>query len=358
VKQRVHLRKTITLGATIMASGYTPKPCTIRDYSETGMYIACKKSLVHGQVLDPLMVGEHHNMVSGDILDIQLLVPISAKTRSYNLNVEVVRCFEESIGVRYLGSCEPAIEALQLLSDQLIRQKQAEASFSMHQHVLDLSAISQCQKLVRDHLEPLLIHNLDSFERCALQYADTSTSNLKKSLFVNAVDELRLNQHAIQGELIQNVEIELARLGHKNTVSETSQAQQDSIHKSVCKELDKVVFDDWLSTTDLIHKAEKECEIPLIDLNHRIGDLLGRDINNENNPIGPSFLCHEFYAQVVTMSLGKQVLTMVFDVFYRQVLSKLHTLYDSLSSLLIRAGTTSAQEGYITGPPTLHDRTS
>ena len=208
---------------------------------------------------------------------------------------------------------------------------------------------------MRDHLEPLLAHNLDTFERRALQYADTSTSNLEKSLFVNAVDELRFNQHAIQGELIQSIEMEFAKLGHRGLASASLAAQQDSIHRSICQDLEKVVFDDWLSTTDLIHKAEKECEIPLIDLNHRIGSLLGRDINNENNPVGPSFLCHEFYAQIVTMSLGKQVLTMVYDAFYQEVLIKLHRLYDSLSTLLIKAGTTSAQKEYCADTPAKKD---
>jgi len=98
-------------------------------------------------------------------------------------------------------------------------------------------------------------------------------------------------------------------------------------------------LEENLAAHNLIAKAERDSQDTLRQLNQRLAFLYdGLLINSENNPIGPTSLCHSFISAVNTLEAKTKVKLLVYKLFDINFVSNLSELYQNANKMLIEKG--------------------
>jgi len=332
VERRSHLRHDISLKATILVTGFKPKPCIIKDYSDGGVYIACKKSIVDGNLIDPLLMDPNHQITKGDFLKVQFAVNIKGNHQTFTLELEVARAFHDSIGVRFAKENKNAVKVLQAIASNQETNKTKDTVPSQH---ISNAAITQCQKETCDSLKPILLDAIEEFQTKLLERSQQATSNVEQSLFFDAISLIKAHKNSFEKSYLENITQEFINVKEGSATPREHQETDGTLSL-----VEKDEFEDWLAITDMIRQSENEFELSLFDINQRLSQLLGTTINSTNNPTGPFTICHEFHTQISKLKVHPQALEVIYNTFRDHSLPKLNDLYDTLVTFLIKVGTT------------------
>jgi hypothetical protein len=99
------------------------------------------------------------------------------------------------------------------------------------------------------------------------------------------------------------------------------------------------VLEEQLAVSVIIEKAKSLFQRELYTLDKRFAHLSGREqIEADDNPLGPSALCHAFAEALKPLPLHLAVKLLIYKLFEQVALRAFGSLYGELNAYLIRAG--------------------
>ncbi|RKZ91626.1 MAG: hypothetical protein DRQ43_09895, partial [Gammaproteobacteria bacterium] len=173
----------------------------------------------------------------------------------------------------------------------------------------------------------------DNVDTQLFEMAEKSENTTDQNIYFDAMRIIRLRRSVAYEEFVNQIS--------QSFTSEAIQKEKNAEELSSVIEDLSLVADDSLEEDLAIHnmiaKAERDNKESLDQLNQRLAYLYnGLKINAENNPIGPTSLCHSFALAVNTLEAEIKVKLLVFKLFDLNLITNLNELYEPTNQLLIK----------------------
>lgn len=192
---------------------------------------------------------------------------------------------------------------------------------------------------VRDKAAQQLRHGLqelfDNADDMLFEMADRARNDVDQNLFFEAMRDLRLKRKNIErGVLEQFFEAFVSLTQYDTTQSALSQAlafdaaaalSNDDMERSVAVEA-------------MVSKVLNRDGFALDQLTARLSALLGRELLDQHNPMGPAMLCEYFLQAGRNLGVEIKVKLIILKLFERCVLREANQLYAEANQLLIATG--------------------
>lgn len=191
---------------------------------------------------------------------------------------------------------------------------------------------------VRDKAAQQLRHGLqelfDNADDTLFEMADRARNDVEQNIFFEAMRDLRLKRkHIERGFLEQFFE---AFVGL---------TQYDPSHNALPRTL---LFDEAAPRTDdmersvaietMVSRVLKRDGFALDQLTARLNALLGKSLDDQHNPLGPTLLCEFFLQAGRNLGVEIKVKLILLKLFERYVLADTEQLYAEANQLLLATG--------------------
>ncbi|PWG65522.1 DUF1631 family protein [Spiribacter halobius] len=130
----------------------------------------------------------------------------------------------------------------------------------------------------------------------------------------------------------------LERLAPPSRPASAQERQATARHADELSLVDEREFEDWLSRAEVISRAESRFAAQLRTLNRRLTYIMGRRIDDERNPLGPTALCEALGEALPLGELDQRAADAVYEIFGRTVLGELGDCYATLNRTLRARG--------------------
>lgn len=191
---------------------------------------------------------------------------------------------------------------------------------------------------VRDKAAQRLRHGLqelfDNADDTLFEMADRARNDIEQNIFFEAMRDLRLKRKNIErGFLEQFFEAFVALI------------QYDAVQHTLP---DSLMFEESAPRTDdmernvavetMVGRVLKRDGFALDQLTERLNALLGKNIDDQYNPLGPAMLCEYFLQAARNLGVEIKVKLILLKLFERYVLADTEPLYAEANQLLIATG--------------------
>ncbi|MGE8190594.1 DUF1631 domain-containing protein [Pseudomonas sp. NPDC086278] len=190
---------------------------------------------------------------------------------------------------------------------------------------------------VRDKAAQQLRHGLqalfDNADDTLFEMADRARTDVDQNLFFEAMRDLRLKRKSIERGFLEHLFDAFIRLtqyeGPKSALPEvfddSPPLPRDDMERSVAIEA-------------MVNKVLSRDGFALGQLSARLSALLGRSLDDSNNPLGPAMLCDYFLQAGRNLGVEIKVKLILLKLFDRYVLSSADQVYAEANQLLIATG--------------------
>ncbi|NOQ80839.1 MAG: DUF1631 family protein [Gammaproteobacteria bacterium] len=172
----------------------------------------------------------------------------------------------------------------------------------------------------------------DNVDTQLFEMAEKSENATEQNIYFDAMRIIRLRRSVAYDEFISDV-------SRSFSIDAIQSEKTIDIPGSDIDDLSLIADDSLeedLAIHNMIAKAERDNKEALNQLNQRLAYLYnGLKINLENNPMGPTSLCHSFALAVDALEAEIKVKLLVFKLFDINLITNLHELYNSANQLLI-----------------------
>lgn len=230
-----------------------------------------------------------------------------------------------STGVGVIFERQP-IDALRAL--QKMRMAEHRRRFTT---LLPAGATPQLREASTTLLNETLLQTYDQMMRTLgerLAAASIQASGISEhSGLVAAMSEFERHTSTVQNRFVPQV---LGALKHPRSVyTQPAGARDDGLAL-----VDEAAFEDWLATSAEVHKLEEQFQEQLLEIEPRIGQLLGFSCGRSNNPVGPAMISHAYRDAIENVPVISRARQVAYATL-REVLSEqLASLYAELLALL------------------------
>ena len=335
MEHRSYHRYPLNLEAQVSAQGANVQDCRIRDFCLGGLFISFSQ-----------VTGSHgfvNGLKAGRAVVIHLNVPTQKGANSFQLKANIARILNGAAGLTF---CDPDPAALQALEN--IAKFDSDKAPGSTQHAPKLGRenvhriLALCRRGVSDHLSALLQGFFPSVEEALFTAANYARSNHEQRVFMESIGELKKRRGKIITSFNRAALDQMDELSSTGTIKFKEQDLRDIEHNLSL--VNKEEFEDWLIIKVMISKAETCLQEKLFALHVRFSQLTGGLFNDENNPVGPSVICHSFSFAMEGLEFSSEVERLIYLSFEKAVVHKLGDMYDDVNSVLINSGVLSEIE--------------
>jgi len=318
VEKRSFTRQALHHLGHLSSPQQSPTPCILKDFCKTGLFIAFHDD--HPEQHQPLSINDSLfvDFKSSGILQL-----------NYRLHVRVARIMDRAIGVQITHNNPEAIHALY----KLAKEPAVKAEFVAHQDYAELK--EKCRGLVEAFANSTDKTLFQAIKEELYNRADHAKDNKQSSAFIDTASRLKKYQIRIA---------ESFKYTLKQEVDNWLSGQPVSLPESMPSENPKTLslvekddFEDWLLVKVVINRADQHYRGILYDLQLRMTELTGAEVNHKNNPLNPTYISHAFYRAITPLALPRKMMQAVLKAFETQIIVKeLKRLYVTLNDLFIK----------------------
>jgi diguanylate cyclase (GGDEF)-like protein len=318
VEKRSFTRQALHHQGHLSSPQQSPIPCIIKDFCKTGLFIAFHDD--HPEQHQPLNVDDSLfvDFKSSGILQL-----------NYRLHVRVARIMNGAIGVQITHNNPEAIHALY----KLAKEPAVKAEPVAHHDYAELK--EKCRELVEafaNSTDKVLFQAIDE----ELQdRADHAKDNKQSSAFIDTASRFKKYQNRIAESFKYTLrqEVDNWLSGQPVSLPESMPSETPTALSLV----EKDDFEDWLLVKVVVNRADQHYKETLYDLQLRMTELTGTEVNQKNNPLNPTYISHAFYRAITPLALPRKMMQAVLRAFEAQVIVKgLKRLYATLNDLFIK----------------------
>ncbi|MEW4388117.1 DUF1631 domain-containing protein [Pseudomonas paraeruginosa] len=176
----------------------------------------------------------------------------------------------------------------------------------------------------------------DNADDTLFEMADRATSNLEQNAFFEAMRDLRLKRKSIERVYLQKVFEEFSALNQVQpgrSVPTLDSVSFDSLSLVQNEELEESVAVDAMVARVMSRDATA-----LAHLGTRLNTLVGRKVDEKNNPLGPRPLTAAFLDACQGLGVEIKVKLIILKLFEKYVLAHCDQLYAEANQVLVAAG--------------------
>ncbi len=211
--------------------------------------------------------------------------------------------------------------------------------------------LRECVRRATELLSSALSSLLDRVDDALFDLAEKAESNNVRTLYFEAMREVRLQRNAIENAFkdnLGNVSTEPARPKRRQKQSPEFLA----FDESSLDLMDDGDLEESLAVSNMVNKVKTQCKKELFALDQRIGVLL-RDpkLERSTNPMGPEAVCDAFRKACQAIEAPLEVKLIVLKLFDKHMLGELPSVYQELNRYLLEQGVLPQIRTGIKKPP-------
>jgi len=319
-EKRRHARKATLQAVQLRFGEAAAIPAEIRDYCQTGLYVAFPGGRTPDSALPALvgtLVGAGFSVGEGDA------------SRSHQLNGWVARVAPGGVGIFVPAMPEAALQTLRAASARLAAGAQARPGLDPQQ----AQALQQeCTSLFRNFLDAVMQEFfLQSMERLA-QAGQDEMSFLERARYEYGAQELVQHRSRIEDDFFNAIR---ERIQHVGPVSDLDRrAPGANTNTNTLKLVDEAEFEDWLNLSAVINQIETDITPQLNEFEQRYSRLVGAPIDRKSNPFGPEMIGRAFQGAIQGLDFTNPMRTVLYKGLGRAVSSHGPALYRQLNQTL------------------------
>ncbi len=177
-----------------------------------------------------------------------------------------------------------------------------------------------------------LFENVDD---TLFEMADKADNNAVQDLYFDTMRSVRIAKGEVAEEFQREVSDGFRRLPSPPSANA---AAADNYSFERMELLDDASLEESLAIDDMVEKVNSTLQVELEALTRRFGHLLGRDLGDTFNPVGPRQLCAAFATALKALDAEIRVRLIIYKMFDRYVIGDLGSLYAEVNRQLINEG--------------------
>lgn len=195
--------------------------------------------------------------------------------------------------------------------------------------------IKQCRGIAQKRLAMFVGSLLDGTDDALFDLAEKGENNIVQTRYFDGMREVRKKRQLLERLFQENLTRNFAKFGQ----NESLQPEKDSSKPSALALLDEKELEESLAVSAMAGKASNRFSRQLYAIDQRMAVLAGGTaIGEENNPIGPKWVCRAFQSTLVELEVDLHVKLLILKLFDKHVMAGLDALYDEINLHLIKAG--------------------
>jgi hypothetical protein len=326
--RRARRRHAIHVDALLTGLGQRAYACTIRDCCSRGLRLAFGPSMTENRPAEL-----EHDIRIG----VHFLVPVDEKMKHIDLQGRVARVFSNGLGVELLEVTPKVIAALRTIVLSAVAEQRLKDS-TEPVRTLSNAARNELERrlgLCRDTLDReagslanSLLNVLDEKMADALGRTDRAFDRNQHVLAITSLKQSRANvatqlQVLLLGEFITFTQSPADLDGSAIAADEDDAARPEAADLSV-----------FLSLGEVIAHLEVKLQGKAESLERALGQLLGRRVNHQNNPLSAENICRVVYDLLTSVWPNKPNADVLRDALRDGLGVALPDLYDRLNEVL------------------------
>jgi hypothetical protein len=215
----------------------------------------------------------------------------------------------------------------------------------LHKVATDQATLSPLARLpvillqVRDKAAQQLRHGLqelfDNADDTLFEMADRARNDVEQNLFFEAMRDLRLKRKNIERGFLEQFFAAFVSLTQYD-IAQSALPQTLAFDASVALPDDDV--ERSVAVEAMVSKVLNRDGFALDQLTARLSALLGRELLDQHNPMGPAMLCEYFMQAGRNLGVEIKVKLIILKLFERYVLRDANQLYTEANQLLSATG--------------------
>ena len=216
----------------------------------------------------------------------------------------------------------------------------ALASGQNHLSPTAKGSVDKCRQVVMRLLPPLMTGLFEKLDDSLYELADKSDSNALQTTYFDAMREMRKERARVEKlfneQVIKNFDLFWTEGPVEFQPDNSGGSFELSDEMSL---LDEEELEESLAISNLVSKGENRYHRELFALNERFSYLAnGVEVNDQNNPVSPAAICHQFKDLMQPIALELPVKLVIYKLFDKHVMHYVGGLYDELNLELGKDG--------------------
>jgi diguanylate cyclase (GGDEF)-like protein len=338
-ERRAHTRHALALVGALSLDGERFVPCHVRDFCLEGMLLA-----VDERSQEQLVAGSNP-ITSGSALALRFSASLDGETREYLARVRVARSTGDGFGVYFEGDNADAIWQLRRLAGDLeaehresLDDERRARTVSAPMPVEEALNAGELLELARERLDQFLVKSMAALFQDAEQRlvagANTADTDSNQGGNLEAMQQVQEVRDAIETAYLGAVAREFATMVNPGLQPEPEPAPGAQELALV----DTGSFDDWVTTKNIVSKAEGALREVQYELEQRLTQLVHSPIDEENNPIGLAPLCLGFHDAMQGLGASGHARRTILESFEHTFVKALKGFYGEINALFANKG--------------------
>ncbi len=195
--------------------------------------------------------------------------------------------------------------------------------------------VHQVQEKGKQCLLKSLRSLFDNADDALFELADKATNNQDQNLYFDSMREVRIRRRQMEAQFAD--EIDNAFMALINEAAPSTEEYFDSVDISEdgLSLVEHDELEELVAVDSMVSKSNEFCGESLQYLSLRIDSLVPQKVYQKNNPVGPAVVCESFVKTTQQLDADIKAKLVLFKLFDKYVVSELHTVYETLNTLLI-----------------------
>jgi diguanylate cyclase (GGDEF)-like protein len=314
-EQRRHARLATLQTAQIRFGEGEAIPAEIRDYCQTGLYVAFPGARTPDAAL-PALVGD----------SVRVAFEVGA-AGAFRCKGRVAHVSPGGVGVFTATLPEGIVQALRAASGHLARPDSGRGGDGLSPQQTQALQL-ECTSQFRSFLDKVM---QDFFERAEERLGEAGQdepSFLERSRYDYGVQELTQRRSRIEEDFFNAVR---DRIQYVGSATEASLGAPAANKLSL---VDEAEFEDWLSLSAVIKQIELAIATPLGEFEQRYSRLIGMPVDRKNNPLGPEMIGRAFQDAIQVLDFSNPMRAVLYKTLGQAVSNHSLALYQQLNQTL------------------------
>ena len=309
-KEKRHFaRQATSQPARIRLGGAAAIPAEIRDFCETGLYVAFLGEGTPDAALQSL---------TGTPVQVEFSV---AHSGAFQCRGRVARISSGGVGVLVSSMPEGALQALRWAGRRLARPVGSGLGAQQTQELLE-----ECSRQFSRIFAPAL---QDFFQQAVERLGEASQDEpifLERSRYDYAIQELQQQRSRIENEVFAALRDRIQK------PDATESSARAPTNRLALVEEDE--FEDWLNLSAVVKQIEAEILAPLHEVEQRYGRLVGVPVDRKSNPVGPESIFRTFQGVIQGLDFSNAIRAVLYKALGQALSPHAPGLYQQLGQTL------------------------
>ncbi|MBT9539060.1 DUF1631 family protein [Thiobacillus sp.] len=315
-EQRRHARLVTLQNAQIRFGEGEAIPAEIRDYCQTGLYVAFPGERTPDAAL-PALVGD----------SVQVVFEVGA-SGAFRCKGRVAHVSPGGVGVFTATLPEGVVQALRAASGHLAQPDSDRGGDDLSPQQIQALQL-ECTSQFRSFLDRVMEDFFQRAEERLREAGQDEPSFLERSRYDYGIQELTQRRSRIEDVFFNAV---------RDRISYIEADTEASLGAPTAKKLslvDEAEFEDWLSLSAVIKQIESAIATPLGEFEQRYSRLIGMPVNRKNNSLGPEMIGRAFQDAIQVLDFSNPMRAVLYKTLGQAVSNHSLALYQQLNQTLV-----------------------